>query len=460
MRVKSKITIAFVCLTTILLVSLCFLTYYNTQSQQNRDFYKMLSNRASTISTLLVNSEFNNYKILSEVDSATRNLLYAENINVFNNKNERIYHFARNTADTINISEKIIQQARVDNKVITIIDKKKTVAVYYSSFKLPIVVFISAVDQNGLNKLAELKLNLIYGFILGIVLSFIFGWFFSNQILKPLVDINTIVDKISASNFEERLPIRNLKDEWNKLAKTFNDLLTRLRESFELQGRFIANASHELSTPLTSVSNQIAVTLRKERSKEEYLQVLHSVQNDVLHMSALTQQLLEIARTSSGGSIQTENIRVDELLMELPALMKKIDPSYGVSVFFDELPEDEEYCQVNGNNTLLLAAFKNIAENGCKYSPNHQVKISLSFIENKIIVLFSNECVSINQSEIDQLFQPFQRGSNASSIKGYGLGLSLTRRIMLIHKGEIKAEISNDNNIMVSVILQSMHNKQ
>ena len=73
----------------------------------------------------------------------------------------------------------------------------------------------------------------------------------------------------------------------------------------------------------------------------------------------------------------------------------------------DELPEDEDYCLVNGNYALLLSAFKNIAENGCKYSPNNHVKVSLSFIENKIVILFSNICVTINQNEIDNLFQPF-----------------------------------------------------
>ncbi|MBS4043261.1 MAG: HAMP domain-containing protein [Chitinophagaceae bacterium] len=456
MKVRYKITLAFIFLTTILLLSLCFFTYYNTAQQQERDFNKMLNNRAHTISSLLLSSKFYDYKFLSEVDSATRNLLFAENINVFNVRNERVYHFARNASDTINIPVQLIQQARIEKKIIQTVGNKKTLAIYNSDPDYPIVVIVSANDENGRQKLSALKHNLTYGFLVGVLLSFIFGWFFSNSILRPLIQINNRVDKISASNFEERLPVKHLKDEWNKLAQTFNSLLSRLRESFELQGRFIANASHELSTPLTSVSNQIDVVLRKERSKEEYLHVLRSVKTDVQHMSALTQQLLDIARTSSGGAIQTENLRVDELLMELPAMMKKIDSTYAVSVFFDELPDEESYCLVNGNYALLLAAFKNITENGCKYSPNQHVKISLSFIENKIVILFSNLSTILDSAEIENIFQPFQRGSNATNIKGYGLGLSLTRRIILLHKGEVKAELSKDQNIMISVILKSV----
>ncbi len=459
MKVKYKITLAFIVLAVLLLLSSCLFTFLNTKKQQERDFAKMLQNKALTISSLIFTNKKVNYNILSKVDSASKNLLFSENINVFNNNNERIYHFIENANDTTEVPIKLVEQARVEKKVITQLLTQEAIAMYFTRNNYPIVITVSASDENGKSKLEALKWNLVYSFLVGSILSFLFGWVFSNIILKPLVNISNRVNKISASNFEERLPVNTLKDEWSILAKTFNELLTRLRESFELQGRFIANASHELSTPLTSVSNQIDVVLRKDRTKDEYLQVLRSVKSDVQHMSELTQQLLEIARTSSGGSIQTENVRVDELLMEIPSLMKKIDPEYNVTIFFDELPEDEDYCFVNGNYALLLAAFKNIAENGCKYSPNHHVKVSLSFIENKIVILFSNTCVTISQNEIDHLFQPFQRGSNSNSIKGYGLGLSLTRRIMLIHKGEIKAEISNDSTIMISVILRSMLHK-
>ena len=459
MRVKFKITLAFFILAVLLLLASCFFTYFNSESQHQKDFAKMLQNKALTISSLLFTNKKVSYNILSKVDSASKNLLFSENINVFNNKNERIYQYAEDANDTVEIPISLVEKARVENKVITQVSTKPTIAMYFNRNNFPIVISVSASDENGKNKLYALKWNLVYSFFVGSILSLIFGWVFSNIILTPLINISNRVNKISASNFEERLPVNNLKDEWNQLAKTFNDLLSRLRKSFELQGRFIANASHELSTPLTSVSNQIDVILRKDRTKEEYLQVLYSVKSDVQHMSELTQQLLEIARTSSGGSIQTENIRVDELLMEVPSLLKKINAKYNATIYFDDLPEDEDYCLVNGNHALLQAAFKNIAENGCKYSPNNHVKISLSFVDKKIVILFTNICTSINQLEIENLFQPFQRGSNSSNIKGYGLGLSLTRRIILLHKGEIKAEISNDKTIMISVILHSMQHQ-
>jgi signal transduction histidine kinase len=71
------------------------------------------------------------------------------------------------------------------------------------------------------------------------------------------------------------------------------------------------------------------------------------------------------------------------------------------------------------------------------------------------VLLFTNVTETFNPEEIGLIFQPFQRGSNAASAPGYGLGLSLTRRIILLHKGEITAEVNNENQLIVSVILPS-----
>jgi two-component system sensor histidine kinase ArlS len=263
-------------------------------------------------------------------------------------------------------------------------------------------------------------------------LSLLAGWFFSRQLLKPIEEIATTVDDISATNIEKRLPELSVNDEWNKLSVTFNNLLHRLQESFEIQGRFISNASHELSTPLTSVINQIDVTLRKNRTNEEYLKVLQSVQSDAQHMTDLTQQLLVLARTSRGGALPTMGIRIDEVIMELPGLLKKISPNYSAQVFFDELPDNEQLSMVEGNYELLLSAFQNI-------SRRTGVNIHLiiwSIFHYHLLMAGSLFYLPIRQRatgsiEMETIFQPFQRGENATGAPGYGLGLSLTRRIIL-----------------------------
>ncbi len=456
MKVRFKITAAFVLLTVTLLAALCAMIYVITADQQKSDFYQRLHNRGITVASLLSRLPANGYEILSKLDSSTTSLLVAENIHVYNSDGKILYQFSR-TGNAKNADDlKILQEARDKGIAKASQDERQTVAVYFDHTGQGIMVVVSAFDENGKKNLHKLVNSLLLAFFSGTVFSLLTGWFFSRQLLIPVDKIASTVSNITANNIERRLPEPSIDDEWKKLAVTFNNLLKRLQDSFEIQGRFISNASHELSTPLTAVSNQIDVILQKDRTKEEYLAVLQSVQSDVEQMSALTQQLLDLARTARGGALQTEPIRVDEVLMEIPSLLKKISPDYTALVYFDELPEEESLSTVNGNYELLLSAMRNIAENGCKYAPDHTVNISLSFVGNRIVILFNNKYTFFNEEDLPSMFQPFQRGSNAGKAPGHGLGLSLTRRIVLLHKGEIKAEMMPDKKLLVSVVLPSL----
>ncbi len=455
MKVRYKITAAFVLLTGILLAAICGMIYFITADQQKNDFYQRLHNRALTVTALLSRLPANGYQMLSKLDSSTTSLLVAENIQVYDQAGQVLYRFSRMGEENVTYDQKILQEAHEKGYARVTVNDRRIVAVYFHQSTTPILVVTSAFDENGRKNLHKLLQSLLIAFFTGTALSFLTGWLFSRQLLIPVEKIASTVSIITANNIERRLAEPVIDDEWKKLAVTFNNLLKRLQDSFEIQGRFISNASHELSTPLTAVSNQIDVILQKDRTKAEYLSVLQSVQADVEQMSALTQQLLNLARTARGGSLQTEPVRVDEILMEIPSLLKKISTDYNALVFFDELPEDESLSTVNGNYELLLSAFRNIAENGCKYAPDHTVNISLSFVGNRIVVLFNNHYTFFNDDDLQTMFQPFQRGSNAGKAPGHGLGLSLTRRIILLHKGEIKAEMLDQNKLLISVILPS-----
>lgn len=455
MKVRYKITFAFVLISAVMLFILFSVTYISTVAQQKKDFTKRLHNRALTVSFIYQRLHAGNYDFLSRVDSSTINLLGSESVYIFNSRDECIYRFARNYEDTIGIQPELIKQARLEGEAQAMIDNKHAMALFSQSAEFPVVVVIAAVDIVGKTNLRELLQNQEKTFIAGLLLSFFAGWFFSKRILVPLQKLSVTVKEISATNIERRLARGDTRDEWYELTDTFNGLLARLQDSFELQGRFIANASHELSTPLTSIQSQIDVILNKDREKEAYKKVLEYVRSEVQYLGSLTHQLLNIAQTSRGGAIQMELIRIDELLMDIPAIIHKNSAGCTVDIFFDDLPENEMRCMVNGNYELLLSAFKNLAENGCKYAPDCRVQISLSFIENNILILFTNLAESLNPEDLKNIFQPFQRGNYVAGIKGYGLGLPLSRRIILLHKGEIKMELTDAGQVVISVILES-----
>jgi len=216
-------------------------------------------------------------------------------------------------------------------------------------------------------------------------------------------------------------------------------LLDRLQQSFELQRRFIANASHELSTPLTAISSRLEISLGREREAAEYRQVMQSIYQDVQQMCKLTQTLLEFAKASgNAGGLEINLVRMDEIILRLPAEASRINPEYTVRIDFENLPEQEEFLLVFGNEALLFTAIKNIVLNACKYSPDRTANVLLKVEpDHQITISVQDRGPGIKPEELENIFQPFYRIEGNVTANGFGLGLSLASRIIKIHKGNI-----------------------
>jgi signal transduction histidine kinase len=220
-----------------------------------------------------------------------------------------------------------------------------------------------------------------------------------------------------------------------------------------MQRRFIANASHELSTPLTSISSQLEVFLQKERDATQYRQVMESIYQDVRHLGKLTQTLLKFAQASGDhGGIEIEPVRVDEILMRLPAEIKKMDVGYSVFLSFENLPEEENKLVLLGNNELLFSAIKNIVSNACKYSPDHRAVVSLASKPGNVIILIKDNGKGIPVDELKHIFQPFYRAANSDG-SGFGLGLSLSKRIIKLHNGDIAVHSKLNEGTIFEIVL-------
>jgi signal transduction histidine kinase len=270
------------------------------------------------------------------------------------------------------------------------------------------------------------------------LIAFTSGYFFSKILLRPIKKIADEVHSISAKNLAHRIKSGNAIDEWNYLTETLNDLLNRLQESFEVQRRFVSSVSHELNTPLTSISSQLDVSLQRERNADDYKAIISSVYQDVRQLSKLTQTLLEFATLSgSSGGIELNLVRIDEVLARLPAEMIKLEKGYSVKFTFTRLPEDETNMLVFGNEALLFTAIKNIVSNACKYSQNKLARIELTIEENDIIISVTDDGKGIPEHELQNIFQPFYRTEDSRSIIGFGIGLPLVSRIIKLHKGQI-----------------------
>jgi signal transduction histidine kinase len=439
MQIRSRLTYQFTYLVSAILFVSYLIIYVFTQQNYKDKFYSRLRQKANTAAELLVNVNQVDSKLLRIIDRANRDILYRENIMAYDTCYERIYR----SNDTINFHIDV-------NRVKEVLKRKEVrfgvedLEILGTVFVTPegrIVVFAGAVDQYSADNEKDLKNILIALFLLFVFIVVISGWFFAGRAVNPISEVIKQVDLLSPKRLEQRLETSTSEDEIGKMVATINRLLERIENAFKLQKTFIANVSHELKNPLTKISSQLEVSLLNERKTEEYKQTIASVLEDTQDLAAITESLLELNKISiSDYQASFQTIRVDEILWESRSLTLKLNSAYKVHIDTQFMPDDEELLHMKGDEKLVLTAIKNLIENACKFSTHKTAHASIQTEGNWIIIKVKNEGKGIPEADIPYIFQPFFRAENTASSKGYGIGLSLVERIVLLHNGQISVQ--------------------
>jgi signal transduction histidine kinase len=445
MPVKIRITLLFTLLVVGILTIVCGSVYYFSYINRLADIRTRLTNRAITTGRLLSQGGVFDQALIRRIDESTSLAMRDKVVEAYDRSDKKVYSYNDYPSDSLSINRTVIDKARKEHggQLYFTKGKKDATALYYKDRGLDLVIVAAAYDETGNERMSHLRMVLSFSFIGGMLISVVGGYLFSISLLRPIRRIADEVNEISARNLTRRISPagEDEKDEWYYLSGTLNQLLNRLQESFEIQGRFIANASHELSTPLTSISSQLEVALQRIRTIEEYRTVIQSVYQDTRQLSKLTQTLLEFARASgTAAGLEIDLIRIDEVLLRLPGEISKASPLFSVVLDFDRLPETEEDLLVFGNEELLVTAIRNIVSNACKYSDDHHAIVRLSVQGKEIRISIEDRGRGISPEEQQNIFQPFYRTEEGHSIPGFGLGLSLSRRIIQLHKGWIEVD--------------------
>ncbi|MEI6948220.1 HAMP domain-containing sensor histidine kinase [Paraflavisolibacter sp. H34] len=457
MPIRLRITFLFTAIVFTILSLVCATVYYVSHDSRIRIITSRLANRAITTGRLLSQSETFHPQLIQKIDSSTAMSLSHKTVQAYDYLNNKIYSFSDRLSDTIAVDETILDAARVEGLKAYRLGRKDIVAYHYTDARNRLVLVAAGLDEAGLRHLQQLSAILIFSFIGGVVVTFLSGYIFSSRLLLPIRKIADEVNEISARNMASRIAEGSGRDEWHYLAGTLNQLLDRLQESFEMQRRFIANASHELSTPLTAISSQLEVSLQREREAGEYRKVLQSIYQDVRNMSQLTLTLLQFAKAAgTAAGIEIHPIRVDEVLLRLPSELAKANKCHLVQLQFGELPEEEEALLATGNEELLFTAIKNIVINACKYSDPHEAVVQLSAKEQDIIIQIIDKGVGIPAADLPTIFEPFYRSESTLHREGFGLGLSLAYRIIKLHKGTISVQSEVQVGTIFTVVLPSV----
>lgn len=189
--------------------------------------------------------------------------------------------------------------------------------------------------------------------------------------------VAAIIDKanhLSASKLSERLPVPLANDEIRQLSLTLNRLLERLQRAFESQERFLADASHQLRTPLAIIRGELDVFKTRPRTQAEISEFLASGSQELEHLSKMVDDLLLLARVDSGaGTLVIEKIRVDEVLLEVSSRLEPIAKQKDIRIRFDLRPwisdKNPNPFEITGDRDLVRSLFQSILENAIQHSP-------------------------------------------------------------------------------------------
>lgn len=292
------------------------------------------------------------------------------------------------------------------------------------------------------------KRGLITFFLLSIpgilLIALITGLYLSRRALRPVHQITEIAKEISAQNLAERVPVPVPKDELRDLALTLNGLLDRLQKAFDVQERFIADAAHQLKTPLSIIRGELDVMLSRERKPEEIMEFLRSASQEINQLTHMTEDLLILARVDAGkASLAMSRVRLDEVAVETVAQLEKIASPRGIRIRLNVASTGSEDYETTGDFDLLGCMLHNLLENAIKYSPdNSLIEIQLQNRQDGFLeVQVRDQGIGIDADRMDQIFQRFFRGQQGKSkAHGSGLGLAIARRIAEVHSGSIHAQ--------------------
>ena len=443
MKIRTSLTLIFFLIVIVILSVVSVSIYFFSSEYREQEFYTRLKNKAENTAKLLIEVDEVSTELLRRIEMGNPINLPNESIRIFNFRNEEIY--SSDTEHAIPVDTFLLDEIRLNEEIRFRHEDYEVLGFLFAHRFDRFTVVASARDIYGFKKVNHLKNILLIAFAASLFMVSVVGWIYAGRVLKPISNLVDEVDNISGSNLDRRLKAKKGKqDELTKLAETFNLMLDRLEAAFLAQKNFIANASHELRTPITAISGEIEVALLQERTPKEYIQVLRSVLEDTRNLSELSSQLLLLAQTSSvNHQPKFRYVRVDEILWEAKADVSRVNKHYNIQMQFDIALSDEAL-MIWCDEQLVKIVFMNLMDNGCKYAENNSVSITLRSSSGTILIDFANEGAAISGEEKERIFAPFVRGMNTRNTKGYGIGLSLGSQIMKLHEGTIEVQNLTD----------------
>lgn len=294
---------------------------------------------------------------------------------------------------------------------------------------------------------------------LAVVSSFIWltaalwGRWLCRQALQPIMRMAKSARAIRCKSSQQaKLDVATTGDELEDLGVAFNELLGDLRESLDRQQRFTGDASHQLRTPLSALLAAVDVALRQERNPAEYQRVLGAVRRRGGQLTQIIETLLFLARPDHASALpEPESVNMADWCRAWLDGWK--DHPRAAEIVFQP---DAEPTPVRTYPSLLGQVLDNLLDNACKYSePGTSVVVALATADGRATLSVTDQGCGIDEADLERVFEPFFRSSQARWLgkQGVGLGLTVARRLVTILAGRLEVTSETGKGSQFRIIL-------
>ena len=289
-----------------------------------------------------------------------------------------------------------------------------------------------------------------------LLLSPLFGYLLAGRATKDVQEMSDTAARLKPAALDERLPIRGTNDEFDRLALTINKLLDRIALYISQKRNFLADAAHELRTPLAAIHSSIEVALAKHRSPDEYRRLLEEVMEEGESLEVLVNQLLLMSEAAARPHVgEPAEVNLSEVAAKSADMFSGVAEANDVQL----TAEISRGIYVLGNKPHLRQLLNNLLDNAIKYSqPNSQVvvRLALNSADQVAVLSVADTGSGIPAKDLPLLFDRFfrvDRSRSRDGKKGTGLGLSICKTIAEAHGGTIGCQSAEGQGTTMTVLI-------
>jgi signal transduction histidine kinase len=436
-KIKDRLSLYFTLIGSGILLAVMVSLYISVYTIVRNDFYTHLNDRANVAAQVYLKADEISPDSLTQVRNRFFKNLHGEVTRIYDDRNSAAFI----KDDKQYWQEKTIKDVRRYKHLEYANQNRQIVGNYYKDNQGNFVILVSAVDQTGKRQLDRILEAMIVVFLIVTITLFLVSRWLAQSTLSPIKSVVRQMQLIKSTNLHLRVDEGKGKDEITELASNFNRLLEHLENAFELQRTYVANASHELRTPITSIIGEVELALNKERSPDETKKTLQLVLEESERLRDTISGLMELAQVDMDYTIaQQSPIRMDELLWDVQAYWVNKAGADALQINIEHMPDDEAMLTIPANYQLLFIALNNLIGNAFKFSSQQPVKCNFYADETVIRMQIIDSGIGIPKEDLDLVFKSFYRATNSHNFVGSGIGLYVTQKIIQLFKGTLQVE--------------------